>query len=613
MANSSIDLIPLDFDTLKSSFITYLRSQDQFKDYNFEASNMNVLLDLLSYNTYKNSFYTNMAFAESFIDSAQLRESMFSHAKELNYVPRSARSSVANVTLTFSASGESQPYTLRKGESFTTLIKQGSYTFTTGEDIILTSSNTIYSANFNIYEGFYVTESYVMDYNQNSQKFKINNTDVDLTSLVVLVYEDNSVNPKKYTRATTLLDLNENSEVYFVQGSIDAQYEIIFGDGVLGRRPKNGGTVVLDYRVTAGSIANGARVFSANFDPTAAGELLTSVNVSINKFSEATGGAYSVNGDEPESTESIRYYAPRHFQTQERAVTVSDYVTVLKTQYPEISALTVYGGEEVSPPRYGKVFVAVDIANVEGLPEAKKTEYYSFLKSRSPLSIDPIFVEPVFTYLEVESLVKYNINVTTRTPQNIEAACTLAISEFAETNLNDFNSILRYSKLIRAIDDVDTSIVSNETEIHVYKKLTPLLTTPQNININFNLPIKETDYVSDQSSFVSSARHEIKLNRSVHSSFFTYNGEKCIIEDDGAGIIRVVREQDNFHYVVKDVGTVNYKTGELQLVNFAIDSYDGNFFKIYVSPASLDIVGSKNEILAIEPDEILIIVETVRE
>lgn len=613
MANSSINLINLDFDTLKSSFTNYLKQQSQFQDYNFDGSALNVLLDILSYNTYKNSFYTNMIFAESFLDSAQLKESLYSHAKELNYLPRSARSSVANVTINFSASGETQPYVIRKGETFTTVIKQSSYTFSVAEDVILTSSNTSFTSTFDIYEGFYTKDSYVMDYAENTQRFKITNDNVDTNSLVVLVYEDAEETPKKFLRAKTLLDLNERSQVFFLQPTTDAKYEVIFGDNILGRKPKNGSTIVLDYRVTSGSLANGAKSFSINFDPTGANELLNAVTVTVNRYTDDTQGAYSVNGDEAESNESIRYYAPRHFQTQERAITVNDYETILKTQFPEIGAISVYGGEEVNPPRYGKVFVAVDVKNVEGLPDAKKVEYYNYIKSRSPLSIDPIFTEPSFTYVQVKSYVKYNINLTTRTTQNIKADVLLTINNFAETYLNDFKSSLRYSKLVRTIDDVDTSIVSNETELHAYKKILPRLGVPQNIDLNFNIPIEETDYVSDQSAFVASTRHAIKDTRAVHSTYFRYNGEKCLIEDDGAGRLRIVREENNFHFVIREVGTVNYKTGEIKLINFSLDSFEGNYMKLYVSPASKDVIGSRNEILSIEPDEIILTVEAIRE
>lgn len=612
MANSSINLLNMDFDTLKSSFITYLKQQSQFQDYNFDGAAINVLLDILSYNTYKNNFYTNMVFAESFIDSAQLKESLYSHAKELNYVPRSARSSVANVTISFTATGESQPYLIRKGESFSTVIKQDSYTFSVAEDLILTSSNTTYSATFDIYEGFYTSDSYVMDYNVVGQKFNITNENVDTNSVVVLVYEDNDLVPKKFIRATSLLDLTENSRVYFLQASSEGKYQVIFGDGIIGARPKNGSTVVVDYRTTVGSLANGAKSFSINFDPTNSGELNSSVEIVVNQYTSDTKGAYSVNGAEAESNESIRYYAPRHFQTQERAVTVNDYEIVLKTQFPEIGAVSVYGGEEMNPPRYGKVFVAIDIKDVEGLPDSKKTEYYTYLKSRSPLSIDPIFTEPAFTYVQVNSTVKFNINTTTRTSQNIKADVLLTLNTFANTYLNDFKSTLRYSKLVRAIDDVDESIVGNQTELVAYKKISPRLGVSQNIDISFNIPLEQTYYVLDKVSTLKSIS-ELEEVHVVHSSSFTYNGEKCELEDNGNGIIRMVKTTGDVHSVVRNVGTVDYDTGLIKLINFSVDSYDGNYFKIFVKTREKDILGSRNEILSIEPDEIKLTIEAIRE
>lgn len=611
-SNSSLDLVNLDFDLLKGSLATYLKSQEQFKDYNFDGAAMNVLLDLLSYNTFKNAFYLNMVHAEGFLDSAQTRDSVYSHAKELNYLPRSVKSSVANVTLTFNADPAGQPYVIRKGETFSAIVKQDSYSFSVASDQILTSSNNTFTATFDIYEGTYTTDSYVLDQTVPMQKFKITNQNVDVDSLVVLVYENGTSTPTTYIKATTLLDLNENSEVFFIQTSAGGGYEVMFGDGILGKLPTDGSLIVLDYRVSAGAVANGARGFSPNFDPTGSGSVIGTVSVAVNPYTNTTSGAYSVNGADAETIESVRYYAPRHFQTQERAITAGDYSTILKTQFPEIGAVSVYGGEEANPPRYGKVFVAIDVKNVDGLPESKKNEYYSFLKSRSPLSIDPIFIEPEFTYIQVNSKVKYNINTTTRTAQNILAATVLSVTEFASSFLNDFNAKLRYSKLVKTIDDVDTSIVSNETSLVLYKKLLPVLNKGQNLVVNFNMPLQETDYVSDSSS-AGSLSHKIKVTRTLTSSAFSYAGSKCILEDDGAGVVRIVKTISNSHYVVKDVGTVNYATGEVKLNNFNISSFDGNALKLFAKTRDKDIIGSKNEIMSIESDEVNVTVEAIRE
>ncbi len=550
--------------------------------------------------------------SEGFLDSAQLKESVFSHAKELNYLPRSAKSAIANVTISFTASGVSQPYVIRKGETFSAVVRQNSYVFSVDSDQILTSPNTSFTATFDIYEGRYLADSYVVD--ENTKSYQISNENIDTNSLSVLVYENDSIVPKVYRQAKTLLGLTETSEIYFLQTSYSGKYEIIFGDGILGRMPAIGSTVIIDYRVSAGDEANGARTFSPNFDPTNSGEVTSAVSVAVNNYSPTSDSAFAVNGAQPEDIESIRYYAPRHFQTQERAVTANDYETLLKTQFPEIGAISVYGGEDLNPPRYGRVFVAIDILNINGLPESKKREYYSFLKSRVPLSIDPIFVEPEFTYVQINSKIRYNINNTTRTAQNLRSSTILAINEFAQTYLNDFKATLRYSKLTTTIDDVDPSIVSNQTDLLAYKKLIPVLGRPQNIDVNFNLPLRKTYYVLDRvvkDRLISQG--ETDVTHTVRSSTVTLNGEKCELEDNGAGLLRLVKKSDEEHTVVKTVGTVDYDTGRIQLSNFTIDSYDGNLFKIYVVPAEKDILITKNEILFVESDEINLEVEAIRE
>ena len=612
-SNSSLDLVNLDFGTMKASLASYLKTQDQFKDYNFDGSAMNVLLDLLSYNTFKNAFYLNMIHSEGFLDSAQLKDSVYSHAKELNYLPRSARSSVANVSIQFTADNSGQPYVIRKGETFSAIVNQGAYSFSIATDQILTSASNTFSATFDIYEGIYVTDSYVINHSDTMQKFKITNQSVDTNSLVVLVYENGDTNGTTYKRATTLLDLNEKSEVYFIQASTGGGYEVLFGDGILGKVPNDGSVVVLDYRVTAGAVANGAKGFSPNFDPSGSGAITKAMTVSVNPYTPTTNGLYSVSGADAESIESVRYHAPRHFQTQERAITAGDYSILLKSQFPEIGAIAVYGGEEANPPRYGKVFVSVDIKNVTGLPESKKLEYYSFLKSRSPLSIDPIFIEPEFSFIQVNSLVKYNINNTTRTAQNLQASIVLNVNEFADTYLNDFNAKLRYSKLVQSIDSVDTSIVSNETDLVLYKKLNPTIDKNQNFVINFNIPLQQTDYVNENMNAVGASVHKIRVNRTITSTTFNFAGDKCIVEDDGVGIIRIVKTVGNYHYVIKNVGTVDYITGELRLNSFTVSSYDGSALKIYAKARDKDIIGSKNEVMSIESDEINVKIEAIRE
>lgn len=597
-ANTNIDLVSLDFYDLKSSLKTYLKSQDQFKDYDFEGSNMNVLLDVLSLNTYKNAFYLNMSLAEGFLDSAQLIESVISHAKDLNYTPRSARSSKASISVSFIASSESAPYIIPKGSSFTAVIKNDSYIFSMPETITVSSQTNTFTFDADVYEGWYVQDSYVVDSNVENQRFKITNKNVDTSSISIVVKEDNSLIGDTYMLATSLLDLTESSKKYFLQASDSGFYEILFGDGVIGRKPKDGSVVIIEYRVCRGTLANGARAFTINFDPTGANELRSSTVITVS--------ANSADGADSETLESVRYFAPRHFQTQERTVVASDYSIALKNEFPEISSISAYGGEELSPARYGKVAISINISNVNGLPESKKAQYYNFLKKRMPFSIDPIFIDPEFTYISVDSNVRYNINKTNSTRENIKALVSSVILNYNTTNLDDFDTRLRFSKLIGEIDDVDSSIISNDTSIAVYKKITPKLSTAQDIVVNFDMSLRDrTAKMPD--------KHLSTEETAVYSKLFTYKGENVILEDDGDGIIRLSKSSGGYNIKIQEVGTVNYETGRVQLTNFVIDSYPGSSFKIYAIPRDNDVVASRHAILTMEPEEIKINVEEVRE
>jgi hypothetical protein len=601
MANSSLNLVSLDFSTLKAGFIDYLRNQTQFRDYDFTGSNINVLLDVLAYNTYKNAFMINMALSESFIDSAQLKSSVVSHAKELNYIPRSRTSSKAVIKVDFTATGENQPYVIPRGSSFTSLVKNKTYVFTIAEDTIVSSSNTSFSFTTEIYEGRFIADTYIFDAVEQNVRYRITNKNIDLNSLQVRVFEDGSSIGEAYNRETSLLGRTCNCKIFFVQVGQDDFYEVVFGDGIIGRQPKNGSTVVLEYRLSNADVANGARLFSINFNPTTTdgnpNELLTTP--AITTIESAIGGA------EAESIDSIRFNAPRYFQTQERAVTPSDYATLLQQRFPEINAITVYGGEEADPPQYGRVFIALDISNVNGIPDTKKQEYFSFVKSRSPLSIEPIFIEPSFLYFTVKSLVRYNINITSTNRSFIQSAVVNTILNYNEENLDDFSSTLRYSKLISLIDASDPSIVSNSTEIEVYKKVPIRLGVTQNFVIDFGVPLKD-DLSVKQNNHPSDDEHTIRTGT------FTIAGQVYSFGDDGGGKLKLVKLDSGRHVFVGDVGTVDYNTGVLRINNFRIDSFEGPSFKVYAKTRDKDISVSKNTIFTVEPDEIDVVVEAIR-
>lgn len=589
MANSSINLINLDFDTIKDNFKTYLKSQNKFKDYDFDGSNMSVLLDVLAYNTYLNSFYTNMVASEMFLDTAQLRDTVVSHAKELNYLPRSFKSAEAVVTVTINTGNPSvSSLVMPKGTTFSSRIGSNSYTFSTNKNLVLTGSNGVFTASqISIYEGEYVNETFITDYSQSNQRYVISNPTADTDSITVTVIEDNGATVLEYSYATSLFNVTDESRVFFIQPAENEKYEVVFGDGVTGRRPKDGAAVVVDYRVTNGELPNGAFKFTTD------GPIESYANVAITTISPAGGGAVS------ESTESIRFNAPRHFTTQERAITATDYETLLKLNYPEISAVSAYGGEEEIPPQYGRVFISVDIKDVEGLPTVKVNEYYRFLKERSPVSIEPVFKNPEFTYIDVKSTVNYDITKTDLEPSDITALVISSIVDFNQQNINDFKKTLRYSRFIDAIDGSHPSIISNETTIRAIKVITPTVSTPQNLTIKFDLPL-----LNDKQQRINSV-HSSAIKRTIESSIFTFQGRNVIIEDDGNGsLVLAGLSENNTYTIIKDIGSVDYGLGILTIKDFVVSSYAPGGIKIYARPVSNDIYSTKNNILAIRTEDI---------
>lgn len=594
-ANSSLILSNLDFDTLKSTLKQYLRSQDRFNDYDFDGSNMSVLLDILSYNTFHNAFYLNMIGNEMFLDSAVIRDSVVSHAKELNYVPRSFKSAEANVNISVVSSDLSKrSLTMPKGTTFTSRFGQLNYTFSTAENIVisdftLNSDNTItFNGNdITLYEGYYVTDTFTYRSN-NGQKFIITNKNVDISSISVTVVEDVGATTLTYTRASSLFDLTSTSQVFFVQGAESDSYEIVFGDGVTGRKPKDNSVIVVEYRISNGQLPNGCDNFYA--DSTIGGE--SNINITVN--AKASGGSVS------ESIESIKYNAPRHFTTQERAITAEDYENLLKLNYPEINAVTAYGGENLDPPQFGKVFVAVDLNEVDGLPESKKNEYYRFLKPRSPVSIDPVFVNPEYTYINVISSIKYNINTTRLTADDVNTLAKSAIIQYAQTNLNNFNRVFRYSKLVQAIDSSQTSIISNETQFRLIKVYIPTnVGSYETFDVKFNVELDKTPTQALGSHTLMSSR-------------FTYvTGQKAYIKDDGNGTVSVYSVVSDLK--ITDIGKINYDTGLVQISNFAIISYDNAGIKFYAVPRYKDVSTLNNVILNIIEEDVVLTIVPVRQ
>lgn len=559
MANSSITLTELDFDSYKDSLKSFLRSQEEFKDYDWDGSNMSVLLDLLSYNTYQLGFYLNMIGAESHLDSAQLRDSVVSHAKDLNYSPRSFSSAFAIVDINIKSSDSNKSSIfIPRGTKFSAKLGDNNFIFTTDENITVQGVNDFIAENVTIYEGSIVSESYVT-----GNRYLINNARADTSSLVVTVLEDNGATVLEYKKAESLFDVDETSLVYFLQGAESGKYEIIFGDGVIGRKPKENSIIQIEYRISSGELPNGAKIFKplSNID----GE----TDISITTITAASSG--SVN----ESIDEIKFNAPRYFSTQERGVIAEDYENLLKINFPEINSVVAFGGEELSPPKYGKVYIAIDLKELDFLPDSKISQFQEFIRRRSPVTIEPVFIEADYLYISVNSLVKYDINKSSLSISDMKTIVLEAIQEYSRTCLDDFNKALRYSKFVEAIDSADTSIISNETSLSCYKKISTKDIISDNSIIDFGFSLSE-----------------------VYSSSFAYKGKQCYLQNDG-DILSIYFSSNK----LLDIGTVNLETGLINISRFVPDDLVTEI-KVYAKTTSLDIISGKNTIINILPVDV---------
>ena len=610
MANSSVVLSTLDFDSLKANLKQYMQTQSVFRDYNFEASNINVLLDVLSYNSYLNAFYLNMIASEMFLDSAQNYDSVVSHAKELNYLPRSTRSSSAEITLTVNSSNFNGQMTVPKGTRFTGVNSNGSYTFTTDESTTVTSGNNTYTvANLQIFEGNYFNDSYIMNYNIETQQFLLTNQGADIDSLTVTVIENAGANTTTFTKVSNLFGLNANSNVYFIEPAQNGLYEVVFGDSLFGRKPLNGAVINMEYRVSNGLEADGIGKFAISTDigPTNGGSVDSS---SVSVVANSAGGAGQ------EDIESVRFSAPRYFATQQRAVTTDDYASLVLTNFPEqISDVNVYGGQDVEPKKYGRVIVSVKPTNGTIAPQYVKNDITKYLQDFIALPNRVEIADPEYFYCSIISNVQYDENTTTKTSSELKTLILNTISSYSTNNLEKFDNDLRYSKLVTTIDNSDTSIVSNETDLRMVKRITPNLNESTTYNIKTNNPVyfTSTTYIAntDHTALHSDAFDLHSEHTSVLSSNFTYNSTDgksyplSFIEDDQAGNLRVFSPVGTELIVTDQIGSVNYVTGEITINNLSVADYT-NYISIYVRTDTRDLIAKQNSILIIDPDDVKI-------
>ena len=595
MQNTAISLVSLDFDTLKSSLKTYLKSQDKFKDYDFDGSNMSVLLDILSYNTYKNAFYLNMIAAESFLDSAQLRDSVVSRAKELNYTPKSRKSSVAELNLQFPQSGLSS-FTIPLGTRFSGQNSNSTYTFITDKATVLYPSGGYFTANnFLIYEGRYLTESFIVDNTIEKQRFLLSNEQIDTDSLIVRISEDSGSTYNEYIASTSLYDLDSSSKIYFIQAAENNKYELIFGDGILGKKPKDSSLITVQYRVTNGSDGNGSTNFSLDDNLGTVNSLGSAVTPTITVVSSSYDGA------ERESIESIKYNAPRHYETQERAITTNDYKNLVLNAFTRIKTVNVYGGENIKDSvKYGKVFVVPVTYSGTTVSESERSKIEKYLNERSTIGISCVVMQPDYLYLVVNTIVSYNTGGTTLSATDINTAVKNAIISYNQTKLNDFNIEFEFSSFSKMIDNAETSIKSNETSFQLKKVYQPEINVNTYLSVDFNNSIVPGTFIS--SDFSTGGRRYCFTDYNPNNNTFTImqKKNKTIIKNS-VNTIYLIDKTIVGRQTYSNAGIINYDEGLIDLNSIVINDYlYGQGLEFYATPKTPNVYSKNNNLLSID-------------
>jgi len=484
MANARLQISDLDFDQIKTNLKAYLKQQSQFQDYDFEGAGLNILLDILAYNTHYNSYYLNMVANEAFLDTAILRDSVVSHAKTLGYVPFSitAPRAIVNVTVD---SGSTTPETLTipKGFSFSSsIIDNVSYNFVALEETTVTKSNTsFYFENLNIYEGSLV--NYVFNYTENSNPksvFVLPDNNIDTTTISVSVSPNvGNTSTQVYNQVTDILDITSTSNVYFLQESKNGNYEIYFGDGVVGKALNDGAIVTVTYLVTNGVAANQTNGFVA------ASSIGAYSDIVVDVVDVASGGSTR------ETVDSIKYSAAAQYATQNRLVTVKDYESYIKSKYPSVDSLSVWGGETETPKVFGKVYIALKPKANYFISETEKQRIIDdIINPKSIVSVSAEIRDAQFLYLIVESRVQYDPKKTSSDEGTIRTNIRQAILDYRDTNLNKFAGTFILSKLQDAIDATNgDSIIGSETVVRVQRRFQPQLNESVSYTIKYNVPI----------------------------------------------------------------------------------------------------------------------------
>ena len=597
MASNKLEVSDFDFDNIKANLKTFLRSQSEFQDYDFEGSGFSILLDTLAYNTHYLGFNANMLANEMYLDSADIRKNIVSLAKMLGYTPSSVRAPEASIDILV-GDGTGSSITMTKGTAFTTTVDGTTFQFINNADIVTTPVNGVYRfSDVKIYEGTLVTFRYTVDTTDTDQKFIIPSSLADTSTLVVKVQtSSNDTTTNTYTLATGLATVQSTSKVYFLQEVEDGKFEIYFGDGVIGSALTNGNIIILEYIVTNVEAANGASTFTAS--TTISGFS----NLTITTNSNAQGGTTA------ESKESVRFNAPLQYSAQNRAVTTSDYESLVQSLYPNALSVSAWGGEDDETPIYGTVVIAIKAASGSTLTTATKQSIVTQLKKYNVASVRPVIVDPETTFILITSNVKYDEKLTTKTATTLKSDITSVLSNFNDNTLQKFDGVFRYSKVTSLIDDADTSIISNITTIKIRKEFTPTLNSSTRYDIYFRNSLYNpvSGYNSVNGGILESTG--FKISGDTTNVFF--------LDDDGAGNIRRFRLVGSVRtYANNTQGTINYTTGQITLTSLSVSSIENirgsasTVIELTVTPKSNDIVPVRDQILEIDTANSLITVD----
>ena len=568
----------LDFEDIKVALKEYLRAQSDFTDYDFDGSALSVLIDTLAYNTYYTAFNTNMVVNELFIDSATLRDNVVALAKQLGYRPKSATSPTAYVSFNVNYNNPTTDteLILKKGSGFISSYDNNIYQYVVLDDVKAQVINDVATfTDVELKEGTQLVSTFVVSEATKDQRFILDNPNIDTNTIRVKVYPGGGTFNEPYLVADNILGVDPDSKVFFVDEIEDERYEILMGDGVLGKKLEDRTRIEVSYLTTAGPESNGVRTFVFS------GVIENPNGVSPNGFTTTiTSTTAAAGGEEIESTAKIKYTAPKAYGTQNRAVTAQDYEAIVRQIYPATSDIIIFGGEDQDPPEYGKVFIALKPKDASYLTSLTKQKIVADLKKYVVASVEPRLVDPSILYVELESKIYYNGSITDQTPAQIRDKVIGGVQSYLDTSDTEkFNGKFRYSKMVSVIDDSDKSINSNLTEVTMRKDFYPSL----NSTFYYEVCFQNAFDVNCDDPILSSTGFRV----TEYPTFDVY------VEDRSGKIVLYRLDSVTGEKVVLDseVGDIDYVKGELKMYNLTIikGSFFDNRISVRVKPLSNDI------------------------